>query len=585
MKHLSQFIAIVLFIGISPALGFIAQFAPHALAQDELPPTIIVNTTLDDLRGCPERCTLRSAIATASPGDVIGFDPVVSGVLVLAQPLVIDKDLTINGPGADVFAIDGSERFRVLEIPAGVTVSISRLTIQNAGDSGIYNAGTLTITDSIFSGNTGRETLSYPGGGGIHNEGNLTITRSTFSNNTADNGGGIYNNRGDLSITNSNFTSNSALLNGSGIYNKLGTLSIADTVFAGNSAYMDGGGVYNESGRLTIMNGTFTDNIASDNPLGASRSGGGIFNKRGECAVTNSIFSGNSASIGGGISNENGSLSVAGNTFTNNSANNGGGIHNTSGSLIITDSIFTDNSVRVSGGGVLNANGPATITNSTFSNNSAASYGGGASNDNGNLTIVSSTFTDNSANQEGGGINNYQSMLLIVNSTFSGNSTNYGGAISTGRRNTVIVNSTLNGNSANIRGGGVFIGENGAIDLSNSIVAGNTAAEGPDIFGEVNSLSGNLVGDPQGALGLWASDLLEGDLLLGPLADNGGPTQTIALLPGSPAIDAISAEYCVWDDDSDPDTPPVPLLTDQRGAPRTGPCDIGAFEFGAVPPG
>lgn len=63
------------------------------------------------------------------------------------------------------------------------------------------------------------------------------------------------------------------------------------------------------------------------------------------------------------------------------------------------------------------------------------------------------------------------------------------------------------------------------------------------MFGKVNSLSGNLVGDPQGALGLWASDLLEGDLLPDPLEIT-ADRRRLALLAGSPMIDAISAEYC-----------------------------------------
>jgi hypothetical protein len=71
--------------------------------------------------------------------------------------------------------------------------------------------------------------------------------------------------------------------------------------------------------------------------------------------------------------------------------------------------------------------------------------------------------------------------------------------------------------------------------------------------------------------------------MLGPLQDNGGPTETHALLPGSPAIDAIPPAECTYDDDGDPGTPPVPLATDQRGVarPQGAGCDIGAFE--AIP--
>jgi len=76
------------------------------------------------------------------------------------------------------------------------------------------------------------------------------------------------------------------------------------------------------------------------------------------------------------------------------------------------------------------------------------------------------------------------------------------------------------------------------------------------------------------------TDLPSTDPMLGPLQDNGGPTATHALLPGSPAIDAIPAADCTWDDDGDPETPEVPLRSDQRGAwrPQGGGCDIGAVE-------
>lgn len=569
MKRWTRLAVALLITGAVVAPSFVGQIAPRTLAQSELPPTIIVNTTLDDPRGCPERCTLRAAIAIASPGDAIGFDPAASGVLVLAQPLVIDKDLTINGPGADMFAIDGGERLRVLEIPAGVTVSISGLTIQNAGDRGIYNAGTLTVSDSMFSGNSVRGD-----GGAIYNEGTLVVANSTFFDNSAFSGGGIASYLGELTITDSTFSGNAASSDGGGVLNWGGRTTVTSTAFSGNSAANEGGGI-RDLGDLTIIDSTFSGNSAS-------RLGGGIASS-GILTITSSTFSDNAANLnGGGIDNQKGPTTITSSTFSDNTAGGiGSGIAN-DGILTIANSTFSGNSAGSSGGGIANG-GNLTITRSIFSGNSAEDGGGGIRSWD-ILIVTDSTFSGNSAGYQGGGIDNSDA-LTITNSTFSGNSAKYGGAISTGRRSTAITNSTLFGNSANIRGGGVFIGENGAIDLSNSIVAGNTAAEGPDIFGEVNSLSGNLVGDPQGAFGLWASDLLEGDLLLSPLADNGGPTWTIALQAGSPAVDAIPVEYCVWDDDGDPNTPPVPLLTDQRGAPRTGPCDIGAFEFGAVPEG
>ena len=104
--------------------------------------------------------------------------------------------------------------------------------------------------------------------------------------------------------------------------------------------------------------------------------------------------------------------------------------------------------------------------------------------------------------------------------------------------------------------------------LLTSIVAGNSAAadQGQDVSGGFNSLGHNLIGDTDGSSGWVGTDLLNVDPMLGPLQDNGGPTMTMALLPGSPAIDA--------------GVPVAGITTDQRGISRTayGPPDIGAFE-------
>ena len=136
------------------------------------------------------------------------------------------------------------------------------------------------------------------------------------------------------------------------------------------------------------------------------------------------------------------------------------------------------------------------------------------------------------------------------------------------------------GNAASL-GGGIY--NLGTLNARNTILAGNTALTGPDLSGNLGSLGHNLIGNTQGGSGFAATDLLNVDPLLGPLQDNGGPTQTMALLPGSPAIDAGD------------DTPPLPDF-DQRGPgfPRiSGPhVDIGAFEVqqgggagGAASPG
>jgi hypothetical protein len=186
----------------------------------------------------------------------------------------------------------------------------------------------------------------------------------------------------------------------------------------------------------------------------------------------------------------------------------------------------------------------------------------------------------------GGGVllNEFTSTSLIHNVTLSGNTAT---GLSTGGglfNNSILTlaNVTVTRNAA-VTGGGVFNG--GTVQVFNSIIAQNRgtagAATGPDAFGTFTSLGHNLIGSTDGSSG-WnpsVGDLLGNasaplDARLGPLADNGGPTLTHALLPGSPAIDTC-----------DPLRDAVPL-TDQRGVvrPRDGDGngsplgDIGAFE-------
>ena len=251
------------------------------------------------------------------------------------------------------------------------------------------------------------------------------------------------------------------------------------------------------------------------------------------------------------------------------------------------------------GGGIVN-NGTLTITNSTVANNTAgfgslSSSGGGIDNA-GNLTITKTTVSGNFAGGDhgdfGGGISN-SGTLTITNSTVSGNSGGgmlggFGGGISNSGTLTM-TNSTVSGNdvgSSATQGGGIFNGggrsPSGTVTISNSTVSGN-GAEG--IFGGATVGTTVLAGNANGNCSVPLTDVgyniaddsscgfvsstsrtfpgLGNDL--GPLANHGGSTQTVALLPGNPAIDQVSPPN---------DCPP----TDQRGASRTTPCDIGAFD-------
>lgn len=207
-----------------------------------------------------------------------------------------------------------------------------------------------------------------------------------------------------------------------------------------------------------------------------------------------------------------------------------------------------------------------------------AEYNGTAGIDNqGMLTLVHTTVSGNSGDNEGGGIGNSDTAVLI-NSTISGNTTEEesgGGIWNVG--SLTMVSCTITGNSAHWSSGGV--GGGGVVLVKNSIIAGNTASNGaPDFEGELTSHGYNLIEDKTGCTINEAenpgTNITGQDPLLGPLQNNGGPTETHALLLGSPAIDAGSCTDIAGNS----------VATDQRGFVRHKPCDIGAFEYGAIPP-
>jgi hypothetical protein len=192
------------------------------------------------------------------------------------------------------------------------------------------------------------------------------------------------------------------------------------------------------------------------------------------------------------------------------------------------------------------------------------------------VDISGLTIADGGGVAEGGGIFN-AGTLTVTSSTLSGNSaSDIGGGILNNFGTLTVTNSTLSGNSASLSGGG--ISTPGRITHSrNTIIAGNTAANGPDVFGNLGSLGHNLIGNTQGGSGFDDTDLLNVNPLLGPLQDNGGPTQTMALLPGSPAIDAgDNTDAPDWDQRG-PGFPRIVGIID----PDNPIIDIGAYEVQA----
>ncbi len=277
--------------------------------------------------------------------------------------------------------------------------------------------------------------------------------------------------------------------------------------------------------------------------------------------MTNCTLSGNSASggFGGGIGGFNSTVTVTNSTLDGNSAAEGGGI---------------------SGGAVL-------ISNSTISNNIASGDGGGISG--GAVLISHSTINNNIASGKGGGIANGGAATTVRDSTLSGNSASTGGGIydeGTGNNqaNLTVSNSTLSGNSAST-GGGVFIeginGDTAAVSLNNTILASTNNLPGANLVNggpntRIISQGYNLSSDNGGGFLTAAGDQINTNPQLGPLQDNGGPTATMALLPGSPALDKGKNFGVTTDQRGLPRPVDIPSILDASGGDGS---DIGAVEM------
>jgi predicted outer membrane repeat protein len=252
----------------------------------------------------------------------------------------------------------------------------------------------------------------------------------------------------------------------------------------------------------------------------------------------------------------------------------GGGIFN-QGTLRLADSIVSGNYAHHGGGGIYNG-GTLTLANSTVSQN-FSEYAGGIDTY-GTLTLINTTVSGNGAEWQSGGIYN-SGTLTLINTTVSGNSAYQGGGIYCWSGNLTLINTTVSGNSA-YQGGGIL--SECSATLTNCLVDG-------DCSGDITS-GGHNIESPGDTCGFDADkgdlfDVSADDLKLGPLQDNGGPTETHAplsdFLEHSVAIDVIPEGDCV-------DADGAPLTTDQRGLPRPvailGPepkCDVGSVEVQA----
>ena len=473
--------------------------------------------------------SIGTAIATATGGSYSNDDVTIDvGVGTYTETDTINasslNSLAIAGAGASTTTVDGGGTSGPLFTIVDGTVAFSAIAVDNGYYHGYSDGAGIDACDGRRGSSAGDDCV-------------ITVTDSNFVNDRAVNGasfsyGGAIavatdgGGTGSLTVTGSTFTNDYGQTAGGGI-------DVCDAVNGGN---VDTGC------DLTVTGSTFTGD-SSFYGAGAINSGGnpyGYGTSSGTASITDSTFTNNSSVTDGAITSGegtggSGSLTVTDSTFSGNTAGVGGAIANASsggsGTATVTGSTFADNTVGVGTCNVCSAGG-------AISNAYAPSGPSGS----GTLTVSDSTFVGNQAENsspgDGGAIENGGSgMTTVTSSTFSDNSGASGGAIAN---------------------------DGGTVDLGGNILA--SASGGGECAGGVTDLGYNI--DDDGSCGftfpgISASGTVDG--ALGSLANNGGPTQTIALEAGSPAIGLVT-------------NPSQCPATDQRGAARSNPCDAGAYD-------
>ena len=455
------------------------------------------------------------------------------------------------------------------------------------GGGGLYNEGGFMQIEGLFNDDFGDDA-----------DGGVVISENVASG-ASGSGGGILNNGGDLFMNGGDVLRNRANRAGAGIEDAGGTVDLGDVAVRDNvipqatAAPGNGGGLHSGGGTVTVRGGAFTGNVATE--------GGGLWSNasltiqqdRGVFPViSENVGRGGAADNGGGgVYAESGAtVSITSATISDNRATgasgSGGGILVADGaSVSVSFGSITGNQANRAGAGVEVGDDPDTADGSSVSfsqvsvrdnviatanpGNGGGLHVGGA----GVATVSRSTFAGNTADEGGGLWISGLGSLDLDNSTVSGNAADRigGGVYDNGGADIALQSATVVNNSAGTDGGGLAQGsvaQDRTFSFQNTIVGNNTAdGQGDDCSGTFQSGGFNLVEDTDGCTieGDTASNVTGQDPAVGPLADNGGPTMTHALLDGSPAIDAGSSAFDV----------------DQRNQPRNdGQDDIGAFEMG-----
>jgi len=500
-------------------------------------------------------CTLRAAVQAADNTGGSNTITLPAGTFTLSigstgtnDPSTGDLDvtngdkLTLNGAGASSTVINANHIDRAFAVDATTdSLSISGVTI-TGGDAGVTSTST-----------------------------NSNSTEAYY-------GGAIYND-GALTVTNSNLTGDQAYYYGGAIFSDSDATSttISGSSISHDSAeYYDAGGVEVDAGTLSVSGSTFDYDSATDYYSSALED-----DTSGAATITSSTFEYGTAYYSGAIGHFSpGSLTITASNISNDHAtyyydSYGGALETDDGPTSIVSSTLENDTAGYGGALYLDSDEPVTLSNDTLSGNAATYYYGGAIYDENSdqVTMTGDTFTDNSADY-GGGLFFDGDTEVLTNDTFDSNSGYYGAAIYFDTTDASLSNDTI-ANNQGVEGGGIY-DPGDATSIVNTIVADNQGGNCYDGPAGTSADAGyNLDSDSTcfavGASGLTpeaSGDQVSVNPDLGPLSSNGGPTQTDALLSGSPAIGHALSASCP--------------ATDQRGVPRPSACDIGAYQTGGA---
>jgi hypothetical protein len=414
------------------------------------------------------------------------------------------------------------------QINADVNIYGANNTVVTGGGAPIFDIGASDVTFSGFTIEDGAANSwnFYSGGAITEDQGALTATYMTFLDNTSPSGvgGAVYLGGGQGSLSYDTFTGNSSPDGGAIALSgtTAGSTVISHNTFTSNSA-LDGGAIFSDnSSSFTSTGNTFSGNLANYSP--GTTEGGAVYSY---------------------------SMTSTNDTFSGNSADDGGAVYTPAGTNDLSSDTLSDNSASAGGGAIYNLGG---------------------------ADLLSDTFTANSA-QTGSAIDSQDGVVSVYNSTLSGNDSSYSqGAIWDGAQSyyqdTYLYAGfdTIAGNT----GGGLEVNDPQPASVSDTILAQNSGGDCGATSANFADGGYNVADDTtcpfsggSGSVGGSSS------INLGPLQANGGPTETIAIGPGSSAFELVPTAKC------NPEASKQP--SDQRGLPRPGVvgqnCDAGAFEF------